>query len=244
MQGIVRFQSFMGNGLIVEWYLISILYLMLREKRKQMRILFIYVPLALLLLFFNPLFTKLVLRMEDIYWRLLWLLPITMTLAYAAVTLYGRMKGKIRMVFALLLAALVMFSGNYIYDDGFVQAENPYHMPQAVVDICDAIEIEGREVMALFPDELLVYVRQYAPTVCMPYGREVFSRTTDLHVAVQEEVIDAQKLAVLAKAQGCHYVILPESREMRGSLLEYDYELFADMDGYEIYKDTTMYFGY
>ena len=48
----------MGTGLIVGWFLIALIYLLLKEKRKHIRILFVYVPIILLLLFFNPLFAK------------------------------------------------------------------------------------------------------------------------------------------------------------------------------------------
>ena len=59
-----------------------------------------------------------------------------------------------------MCAVLVMLSGSFIYSNEFFnRAENLYHVPQSVVDICDAIEVEGREVMAVFPAELLQYVR-------------------------------------------------------------------------------------
>ena len=68
---------------------------------------------------------------------------------------------------------VLMISGKLVYSSPlFSRAENTYHIPQVVVDICDAIEVEGREVMAAFPDEFLLYVRQYSPVICMPYGRE------------------------------------------------------------------------
>lgn len=59
------FQNYMGTGLLIGWFLLSVIYLLWNEKRKQMRILFVYMPLVLLLLFFHPLFAKVIYRLGD-----------------------------------------------------------------------------------------------------------------------------------------------------------------------------------
>lgn len=94
---------------------------------------------------------------------------MTVIIAYAGVLFYGKKKGRARILTAAVLAILIMVSGNYVYDDVFFrEAENQYHVPETVVDICDAIRVEGREVLALFPADMVQYVRQYDPTICMP----------------------------------------------------------------------------
>jgi len=40
----------------------------------------------------------------------------------------------------------------------------------------------------------------------------------------------------------CHYIILPEDKLLLGDMEEYSYEVFANMHGYVIYRDTTMNF--
>lgn len=247
---ITLFREYMGSGLIIGWFLISVLYLLIKEKRKHLRILFLYVPIILLILYFNPLFARLVYGFvgDEIYYRILWLIPITIVIAYAMVQIYGTLKGKIKIVSVLIGIILIMISGTYVYKNiYFSKAENLYHMPQAVVDICDAIEVEGREVMAVFPVEFLQYVRQYSPVVCMPYGREVVVERWGIHNelfdVMQGVEIDAGRLAELAKANDCHYVILPEEKEIIGTLTDYDYVLFDSISGYNIYLDTTFYIG-
>ena len=247
---IETFQKYMGTGLIIGWFLITVVYLLMTEKRKNIRILFVYVPILILAVFFFPPFSSLMEKMAgtDTYFRMLWLLPVTMVIAYGVVHIYNRLKGKIRIFWAGAAAVLVMISGSFIYSSPlFSRAENAYHVPQAVVDICDAIEVEGREVMAVFPLELIPYVRQYSPVVCMPYGREVLTQIwgnwNELLGVMQSETIDAARLAELAKQKICHYIILPEEKEVQGSLLDYDYILFDNIDGYVIYQDTTIYIG-
>ncbi len=245
---LVLFREYMGTGLVLIWYLLSLLYLWLKEKRRPFRILFLYVPLILLLLFFNPLFAGIVYRAlkDEIYYRILWLLPITITIAFAAAELCGCLQGKARYAFAAAAVLLMALSGNFIYSNPFFQAaQNRYHVPDSVVHICDAIQIEGREVTAVFPSELLLYVRQYSGTVCMPYGREITVTRWDygnnLYDAMEAEVVDAAFLAERARWQGCLYIILPEDKKMTGSLSACQYEIFAKTDGYVIYRDEVAF---
>lgn len=149
------FREYMGTGLIVIWYMISLIYLWINEKRKYLRLLFLYMPVILLLIYFNPLFAKAVYHMAEgeIYYRILWLLPVTVVIAYTTVCIYDRFGDRRRAdLFALCAAGMIGLSGSFVYSSPlFSRAENVYHMPDSVVHICDAIRVPGREVMALFP---------------------------------------------------------------------------------------------
>jgi len=241
------FRRYMGTGLIVIFFLVALVYLFFSEKRKPVRIMFVYVPVIILLLFFNPVVTRIVYEYVDneIYYRILWLLPVTAVVGFAVVQLWGRLGERLRFPFALVTACVIMFSGSFIYSNGFFRkAENIYHVPQSVVDICDAIKVEGREVMAVFPEEMLQYVRQYSPVICMPYGREI---TVDrwsyywleLHQVMESEVVNVDRLGALSKTHECHYIILAEDKKLDGDLSEYDFVEFDRIAGYVIYKDST-----
>ncbi len=238
------FQRYMGTGLIMIWFLLALIYLFIYEKKKHLRILFIYVPVIILLLYFNPLFSKMFFRLlgDEIYFRICWLLPIVPVIAYTVVCIFDNLQGSKKVCFGTAAVLLVMVSGKLVYSNPlFSRAENIYHVPQAVVDVCEAIRIEGREVMAVFPDEFLLYVRQYSPVVCMPYGRD--ANHYELHAMMTAEEIDVSALAAEAKYYGCHYVILSEEKPLKGDMSDYAYEVFDHIDGYVIYKDTTMNFG-
>lgn len=238
------FREYAGTGLIVILYLLSLIYLWAKEKRKYIRILFLYVPVILLLLYFNPLFAEVLYRLAEgeIYYRILWLLPVTVTIAFTAVEIYSQLRDGHRILFGLAAAAGIIVSGSYIYNNPYFQkAENLYHMPESVVHICDAIAVSGREVQAVFPLELVQFVRQYDPTICMPYGREVTVERwvggSELAAEMEKESIDLNRFAPLAKEEGCHYVILPEDKSMIGSPADYNWEVFGRTDGYVIYRD-------
>ena len=245
------FRNYMGTGMIVIWYLISLIYLWINEKRMHVRILFLYVPIALLLVYFNPLSVKLVHGVvgSDIYWRILWLLPVSATIAYVCVCVYGQLaRGgkKLRAdLAALCMVGAIAVSGGFMYSSPrFSRAENLYHMPEAVIHICDVIQVPGREVMAAFPLELTPYVRQYSPTTCMPYGREMVMKSwghdNALCDAMEREVIDMEELVPLARQAGCHYVIFPTGQEVTASPESYGWILFQETDGYVIYWDPEV----
>ena len=246
-QAVVLFREYMGTGLILAWFLLSLIYLFLRENKKPIRILFVYVPVVILLLFFNPLFVQMLGKYlgDEIYYRILWLLPVTPVLAYTIVHICVNLRGKARLVFTLGAVCGVILSGSYIYGNRFfTKAENLYHVPECVVEICDAIRIPGREVMAVFPLNLVQYVRQYSPVVCMPYGREMLVDTWnewdaqhDLCDAMEADVIDAAELGYLARESDCLYIILPEDKKILGSLKDENYAEFARIQGYCVYKD-------
>ena len=244
---IAFFREYMGNGLLIAWFLISLLYLFAEEKKKHLRILFVYVPVVILLIFFNPFLAGQIYTYMglDGYYRVLWLIPYTVVTGYAIIHLYGRLKGRGRDLYLCVIAVLIVVSGSYIYASPlFRKAENIYHMPESVVEICDVIQVEGREVRAVFPAELIQYVRQYSAVIFMPYGREMlvtsWSNHDDLYDLMEAEVIDAGALCEEARARECHYIILAKDKKIRGSLEDYDYTPFAEKQGYLIYKDATV----
>lgn len=244
------FRGYMGTGLIIGWYLLTLVYLWFTEKDRRRRVILLYMPLVVLILYFNPLFARLVYGTvgDEIYYRILWLLPVTVVIAYGVVSLYGSLRGKKRYIFALFSAVLIMVSGSCIYSSPhFHKAENLYHMPQEVVDICDAIQVEGREVMAVFPREMLSYVRQYTPLVCMPYGREMlverWQASNPLYDAMEAKVLDMDVILPLAKSYSSHFVIVPGYKKTVGNVENYDFILVNQIDGYDIYQDMSVYIG-
>ncbi|MBQ1849270.1 MAG: hypothetical protein II477_03975 [Lachnospiraceae bacterium] len=238
------FREYMGVGLILIWYLIVLLYLFWKEKRRERRLLFLYVPFLILLIFFNPLVYRIFDKLlgEEIFYRMLWLLPVTVTLSYGTVKICGSLSGKRQIAFGITAALLIGISGKLVYtNSGFTVAENIHHVPQEVVTICDMIEVPGIEVMAVFPLEMLHYVRQYSEAICMPYGREVLvNEYSELEYVLHYEEVDVSRLASLSKEQKCHYVILGKEKKLIGGRMEdFGYELIGDVGNYLVYRDNT-----
>jgi len=170
-------RNYVGNGLAVILYIVSVVYLFIKEKDETKRIVLLYSTIMIMFFFLLPPFAVIIFNTmgQEVYYRILWLLPMTIVIAYAFIkVLWSLPDFKWKMICCALGAVLIMLTGDYTYDNPyFSRAENRFHVPQTVTDVCDAIIIPGREVKAAVPSEMLPYVRQYTANVCMPYGRDV-----------------------------------------------------------------------
>lgn len=241
---IQTFQNYMGTGLVMIWFLLAVIYLFLCEKRRPRRILFVYTPIIVLLLYFNPVFARVFYGLvgEEIYFRICWILPIIAVIAYSAVLICERLKGKAAVGFAVSALALAVLSGRLVYSSPlYSRAENLYHVPDSVVHICDAIEVPGREVMAVFPKEMLLYVRQYSPVVCMPYGREeLMGLYNPFYFAMEAETIDLEALLPMAREKLCHYLVFRQEQKFFRQPADYGLEIVLETDGYVVYRDPCV----
>lgn len=238
------FRNYMGSGLVMGLFLMALIYLFFCEKRQARRILFVYTPMILLLLIFDPLFVWMIERVLGLetYFRLFWLLPYLMVLPYTAVLIVEQMKGWKAALAGVLAVGLIVVSGKPVYSNPlYSRAENIYHVPDCVVEICDAIEVPGREVMAVFPQELILYVRQYSPVVCMPFGREIFMGVYDgMNFAMEQKVIDLEVLLPLTREKGCHFIVLRRDKEIVGDTQAAGLTVFYETEEYCVYRDTAV----
>lgn len=247
----VLFKNYIGDGRAAGLFLLSFLYLLFVEKDRTKRIILLYTSSLTVALFFFPLFAKSVYQYldEETYYRILWLVPMTAVIAYAGVRLIAGCSGKWRMVPAAVFACvMIVATGDYVYDNPyFGPAYNRFHVPQTVALVCDAIIVEGREVRAVFPDEMLPYVRQYTANVCMPYGREMaverWQNDNPLYDAMGEEEPDCEKIALLAAEQDCHYIIMHETKPGQEAFEKTDYRYVETVAGYRIYLQDGAYLG-
>lgn len=235
-----------GNCSLNLLFVASLIYLWIVEKNKGRKAILVYVSVAILALFLFPVlsyFVVSVLNEEEIYYRILWALPMGIVISYAAVKFLSALKKKwLQAGLLLLLAAYIMIGGHLVYKSPqFSKAENMYQVPDAVVNICDYIVIPGREIKAAFPPELIQYVRQYSPFVVMPYGYdslvERWRLGNELEEEMSKEISDADCVTKLAREYGCHYVIINQNHVMNGDMADGNFSLVFQTSGYDIYVD-------
>ncbi len=245
------FYNYSGDGLAIALFVVAFLYLLLTEKDRTKRIVLLYISFATIVLFFCPLFAEAFFQFldEETYYRILWLVPMTVVISYAGVRAIERLHGKwIKIAAFLGVCGLIVCTGDYVYDNPyFSPAENRFHVPQTVALVCDAITVEGREVRAVVPVEMLSYVRQYTAGVCLPYGREMvveeWINQNPLYDAMQAEKVDCQTVAKLAAEQECHYIILHEKTPLVGEFEGNGYHYVETVAGYCIYLQDGAYLG-
>lgn len=241
-------QNISGSGMLVALYIVALLYLFFHEKETYKRILLIYLPFFLIAILLLPVTYRIVSTVidEELYYRFFWMLPMTLVIAYTAVELYHSYRGKYKKIVALCLALVIIVSGDFLYDNWrYSKAENAYHIPQKVVDICDLIHTDGREVMAVFPMELMQYVRQYDGTICMPYGRNLLVEEWEmwhpLYFMLEVYETDAKAIFSEAKNYECSYIVAEEGKLSEAFAGESGYVLVESMHGYDIFYNETIF---
>lgn len=248
MESLVIFKLYTGLKLLFVLTLVSFLYLLVTEKDKTIRQLFVYAPVLILVLFLFPVSRKLFVAMGldgETYYRVLWTIPMGMITAYGAV----RFTGRHRRIGLLVSMVLIILCGSYVYKSDYIsKAENLYHIPDTVVRICDLIHPFDADpdvqVTAVFPEKLVHFVRQYDSDIRMPYGREMIASQWDyynkVHEAMEEdEVLDPEKLVEACREEYCQYIVLDKSREMTGDPENAGLALVEEIDGYLIYLDPV-----
>ena len=244
-----------GEGWLALLYAAALLLILVREKRGGVRIVLGILPLCLLLVFMLQPVYGIYTRIDgkETYYRLLWFLPVSATLAYAGVMLPELLKGggrRLSFVLPFLLAcALVVAGGDYTYDSvNITRAENRLHLPQTVIDLCDYIVSAGdgsRNIQVAFPSEHVHYVRQYTTDIRLSFGREMMVDRWGFDNPVYEqmevpEMIDAKELSKALLADECRFVVLSAARRIDGDLSDYGYEKKVLLDGYYVYKNESL----
>ncbi len=249
----VSLRLFFGNPMLAIILLASAVYLTVCEKDVRKKIILGILPLVMLVGFLLPI-TKIVYvaafdEGSDTYYRLLWLVPTYMVIGYAACKLIFSLEGKFKQRIALVAAlVIVALSGSLVYLNQYMSvAENLYHIPQSVINVCDVIAPKDDEprVRAVVPSDLIHFVRQYDTDILMPYGREMIATQWDYYNAIYEafekpEVIEAKTLLEATRQAKCLYIVLSTDRKVDVNLVTMGLKLVDTVDGYYIYGDPEV----
>ena len=179
---------------------------------------------------------------ELVYWRMLWLLPTTILIGYAAGLLYGKVKKKVwRMNVVLLMCLSVIATGTCIYGWGDYEfVANPYKIPQDVIDACDIIleNAEEGQPMATGDYDFACYSRLYTADILQPYGRyETADAAANELRAEYMKGKSADAGAVVEKSQtlGVEYIVFYKNMSSE-VFTQSGYEMIGETDVYAVYR--------
>lgn len=248
----VAMRLYFGNPLLAILLVASAIYIIVAEKDLKKKILLGILPLVIMAGFLFPV-TKIVyvaaFDESDTYYRLLWLVPMYVVIGYAVCKLVFSFGSKMKQRIALVVAlVVVVISGHLVYLNQYMSvAQNLYHIPQHVIDICDVIApADGEDrVRAAFPSELVHFVRQYDTDILMPYGREMVVTQWDYYNPVYEvmekpEIIKAEELLDATRQTGCRYIVLAKDRKIDKNLTTMGLKMIETIDKYYIYEDPVV----
>ena len=148
------------NGLYISLFIFALLYLFihLREKNKSIKTFLEIYPIVILLIIWNPLFTKILINFigETVYWRVYWLLPIGFLLAYVFTRMIFKLEERYQKALASLAIFIIIFmSGEFIYTSKwFKKVDNYFKVPDHVLEMIFIIsEDDEEELLQVAEDE-------------------------------------------------------------------------------------------
>lgn len=247
MESLVIFKLYTGLKWLFVLTLVSWLYLLFREKNKSIRMVLVYAPMLIFLLFLFPLTRKCFVAAGldgETYYRVIWTIPMGILAVYGGCVFFQRFR---KMGF-VIMAGLIILLGNYVYQGQYIsKAENLYHIPDSVVHVCDYIgnKDASEQVVALFPEEMIHFVRQYDATIQMPYGRDMLVERWNYYQPIHDmiknhEVLPMEELLAETRKVNCQYLVFRIDQQMDLQPEECGLEEKAVMDGYVIYEDPVV----
>lgn len=241
------------TGLYLYYTLAAICFVFLRKKRKKQELLLGTYSVIVFSVIIMPFFTLIIwrfLRNGGVYWRLMWLIPYAILIAWAATELIFRAAhtaGRV-VVFSLLAAALCM-GGTNLYGSGvFSRPTAREKLPQitltAVSVINENAEKTGNPYKRLCaPVDILCQVRQVDATI-LQYGKRTLqiekldeSTRTGYYYKVMNGMIKDTKrrIAKYMREYEMNYIVFPKSYGFMRTLHLAQCEKIYDLDGWQIW---------
>lgn len=151
----------------------------------------------------------------EVYWRVLWGVPVVPLLAYAGTRLVRRPKKKIAQAAVLaIMLGVTAVSGKSIYEGNYSRVHNYQQVPDEVAHICNLINAHRGDGDALLATDnnLSPYIRVYDASIRMPYGRLGRGAKAEIDRTIYHDInFESDKYAEIAKNakhRGCTYLAI------------------------------------
>ena len=240
--GIIKncFLEYVGTGAYTALYCLAVLYILMKEEDKKKKALFVLFPILVLILVMNPLFNKLVggILKKGAYWRVFWMIPLGITIAYAAIKIIDNTEKKIQKVFlTICFCGIIALGGKNMYSPGnFLGFGNLYKLPDEAVYVTQLIGADKAEYKkALVSYYLAPYIRQIDASIELTYARSATPYSQD-SLAVRVGLGEVDKITATAKSTNSNYIVMHKETPLFGEFEDYGYKLLHETTDYRIYK--------
>ena len=101
-----------------------------KEEDKKSKSFLLTYPIIVFIIIWNPIFTKIILNFinEEVYWRMYWLVPIGITLAYIFTKIIYSQSKVIRKIFnSIAIFIIIIASGKLVFSSENYQKVNNYY---------------------------------------------------------------------------------------------------------------------
>lgn len=233
------FIEYKGEGMYFALFLIGILYFLLKEKNKKVKLLFVLYPIIMMIITINPIFHKLIGNFfENTYWRVYWLIPLIIEIAYFSVRFIKEQEGKNRIIASVGIVVIIIFSGRLIYNkDNFTKTGNLYKLPDESVLVAQLIGADEAEYKkAIVPETLVAHIRQIDASIELLYKREPDGVYFKIPAWTESNSGNVKGITAIAKEKKCNYVVFKKAVVLNGKMEDYGFEKINETPNYAIYK--------
>lgn len=249
------FQRFVGSGMYVGLFLISVLYIVsymksTDKKEKKIKLIFGIYSIIVLILNLNPFFVRFLtkaLSESETYWRVYWLLPIGINIAFLFTEMiFKKEKIKDKIVLFILIILTIILSGEYIYSseavEKFAKVNNYYKVPDNVLDIIVHVSDDDSEYKKIAgPEVFMVYTRQIDGNILIVEERSTVGKYSTINVISEGNL---ESICETCTSKECNYLVLPKNIVLTEEyLLKYDIKKLYENDEYILYKFNRVFGG-
>lgn len=237
------FEQIKGTGLYVGLFFMFLLFIFWQyknENKSRRAFLFMY-SIIILLLFFNPLFAKLIIGLigTSVYWRIFWTIPIGIALAYILTRYIYANSSKVKQYISFILVVItIVLSGKLIFTkDNYSEVNNYFKIPDEILSLLKDISKDDEKYKKIAgPEEFNVYARQYDSSIILENERANGWEHPKNSATYMIENGKASELGYLVADHECNYVVLKKDVAYDDDLEYYGYEVLSENSDYIVYK--------
>lgn len=245
-----------GHYLFFILFIVSFLFVSIKDKNKKNKLLFGYFPLIMLFVVINPVtifFLGKIINSGSMY-RIFFMLPLIPTIAYG-LTLFGSFfkKKVIKLVYVIAMCFVIIFCGEIIINSYTVfHVDNWYKLPEEDVEVALAISKDKQTSYkrAMVPYGMSSRIRQIDPKIKLAYSRIISQQFDENGNALLYDTDDASNFEPVQKlnagdveyiskyciANQINYVVFSDSTPLSKPMEQYGFERMYETENYVIYR--------
>jgi len=222
------------NGKLFIPFFICLVYVLLAPAKEddRARKYLVYPSLVLMLILFNPVFIHLLYKYIEVPERIVrmyWPLPMDLLFVYCVIRFFDFLGERWKKVLLLVMAAAMLYinTGGSHTGQSYTLAQNVEKMPKGTKQVCDSLHIlnDYQDPYVMMPTDLFFWIREYNPTIRIPYIREMDEMVTE------DGAMDLDMVGQTAVDGGCRFVVLNSSHRAEGDLADYGFDLALTIEG-------------
>lgn len=246
----LSWERYWGDGYFQYLLLAAVVYLLIFHRKKQsvrhalsfsgcLLFFFLFPPTAKCLFFCIG---------EDVYWRVLWLLPAIPVIALAATEfLRGRHSRLAQAALLLVCCGVIALSGKDMLSAGnYSRTSNRMKVPDEIAHVGNMIREEAEangitEIRVLGDEYLLSYLRVYDPSFIQAYGRGdkdplSWNCVRLYHLIKAPEPRKYRRIANLARKAGFNFLVISVPENEVWKIRWRGYEKVGDVGSYVVFR--------